>query len=279
MLFTKYMRLMISSKEDMASNNILEKLLRYGWDVIGEWRGNPLYSRGDDRIATVNEHHIYANDIDIELCEILGTIDHMVFISKHSSKANIHSLTVHPLGNFGVAKFGGKDGELTPPAPHRMTNAFRGLYTKISSQGLLREYDVSFEATHHGPFLRTPAYYIEIGSDKECWTDDRAGEVIASCLMNMMESKARYPTALCIGGGHYAPKFSDIARHDDISIGHIVPSWALKDLQENNFRVALEQSSADMLILTEDIPTRLRDDIRSWISRSKQKLITVTEFE
>ena len=273
------MRLIVSSNEDIASRNILEKLLDFGWDEFGEWRGNPLYRRGDDRIATVNRHHIYADGIDKELTEILGEIDHIVFISKHSSKAEIHSLTVHPIGNFGEAKFGGKDHELVPTVPHQMTTALLDLYEKAVHKDILDEYEVSFEATHHGPYLQTPAYYVEIGSVKGCWEDDTAGEVIASTLMERKVSVKTYPKALCIGGGHYAPKFTDIARRNDVYIGHIIPSWALKDLDKKLFEIALEQSQADMVIMMDDIPKSLDLDIRDWCTDGDPEIFKVSDFE
>lgn len=280
MLFTAIMRLIVSSKADTASENILKRLLGYGWDITGEWKGNPLYSRGEDRIATVNEHHIYADDIDVELSDILGPIDHMVFISKHSSKANIHSLTVHPIGNFGTAKFGGMNGQLVPPAPHEMTGALRRLQKKTDLAGLLGEYEVSFEATHHGPFLRTPTYYIEIGSDEACWSDERAGKVIASTLMaDRPKDIDHEPVAVCVGGGHYAPKFTDIARRKSISIGHIVPSWAFEDLDEENFDCALRQSEAELLIITDDVPKWLCEKLRGWCSVREIEMVTVTELD
>ena len=33
------------------------------------------------------------------------------------------------------------------------------------------EYDITLEATHHGPLLDSPTLYLEIGSDEERWSD------------------------------------------------------------------------------------------------------------
>ncbi len=268
------MRLMVSSTEDPAGQNIFNSLMEYRWEPTGKWRGNPIYERENDRIVTVNRHHIYEDGIDKKLSEILGPIDHMVFISKHASKAGIHSLTVHPIGNFGSAKFGGRDRSLVPPAPHEMTTALRELYDEAIRCGLTHEYEVSFEATHHGPYLETPTYYIEIGSDDRCWNDKNAGEAIAKTLMrsktNVNDSD---PVLLCVGGGHYAPEFTDVALDRNVSIGHMVPGWALKDLDHDMFSQGLKQSKAEMVMVSRDLPEDLTDNIGRWCDQKGVKMV------
>ncbi len=243
------MRLIASSKEDKASENILSHLLEYDWDEIEEWRGNPVYKRGGDYIASLNQHHIYVDNIDKELEELLSVeFDQVVYISKHSSEAGIHSLTVHPVGNYGEAKYGGLGGRLVSTSPRRMTRALRILNQKAEESGLEEEYEVSFEATHHGPYLETPTYYIEIGSDEGCWMDERAGEVLAETVMDVKKSEGwkskgeEEDAAICVGGGHYAPRYTDLALTRKISIGHMVPGWAMKYLTLESFEEAVEKT-------------------------------------
>nr|AGF93357.1 uncharacterized conserved protein UCP016210 [uncultured organism] len=237
------MRLIVSSKDDDASQNILDHLLKLDWKKIDEWKGNPVYKKRDDLIATVNRHHIYVDDVDKELEDLLDVdIDHVVFISKHSSEAGIHSLTVHPIGNVGEAKFGGKENKVVPAAPSEMTAALRTLWEETREHGLEGEYDVSFEATHHGPYLEAPTYYIEIGSDKESWNDERAGQVIADTVMKVEENYRDDDVVVCIGGGHYAPRYTDLARNNAVSIGHMVPGWGMKYLTKDSFDEIVEKT-------------------------------------
>lgn len=238
------MRLIVSSKEDEASQNILDQLLNLDWKKIDEWKENPVYKRGNDYIVTVNRHHIYVDDIDKEMEDLLDIdIDHVVFISKHSSEAGIHSLTVHPIGNVGEAKFGGIDDKLVPAAPAEMTAALRTLWYETKEQGLESEYDVSFEATHHGPYLETPTYYIEIGSDKESWRDERAGKIIADTVMKVRKIyRENDDVVICIGGGHYAPRYTDLARKNAVSVGHMVPGWGMKYLTRESFKELVEKT-------------------------------------
>ena len=238
------MRLIVSSKEDEASQNILGHLLKLDWKEIDEWKGNPVYKRGNDYIATVNRHHIYVDDIDKEIKDLLDIdIEHIVFISKHSSEAGIHSLTVHPIGNVGEAKFGGIENILVPSAPFQMTAALRTLWKETRQHGLESEYNVSFEATHHGPYLETPTYYIEIGSDKESWNDERAGQIIANTVLNVDKNyRKEDDVIICIGGGHYTPRYTDLAKTHAVSIGHMVPGWGMKYLTKESFKEVVEKT-------------------------------------
>ena len=78
----------------------------------------------------------------------LGTkLELMIVASRHRSESGKKSLTVHPIGNYGEADFGGRPATVTPSAPIFMTPALRGL--KENAQGL--GYPVSFEVTLDAP--------------------------------------------------------------------------------------------------------------------------------
>lgn len=284
-LFNIDMRMIVSSKEDPASENILQNVLDQDdkdWKKVGEWKNNPVYRHDDDYIASLNEHHIYVDDIDKELEELLDIdIELIIYISKHASKAGVHSLTVHPIGNFGEAKFGGKEDKLAPPAPHQMTAALRTLDKKAKEHGLKDEYEVSLEATHHGPYLETPVFYIEIGSDEDCWNDERAGEVIAETVMEYDDNiKSKAPTLVCIGGGHYAPRFTSLAKNKAVSIGHMVPGWAMRDLTQDKLKDAIELSHARYLYFDRsDTSGNERDRMKKWVEDTDVEVVRSHDLE
>lgn len=238
------MRLIVSSTEDEASKNILSKLLDLDWKKYDRWEDNPVYEREDDFIVTIDQRHIYFDKIDKKLENYLNVeFDEVVYISKHSSEAGVDSLTVHPIGNLGEAKYGGKDGKLVPAAPHSMTQAFHTLKKRAKKEGVQNEYKVSFEATHHGPYLETPTYYIEIGSDLESWKDERAGKVIADTVKEVINiNEIEGPVAICIGGGHYTPRFTDLAKNHKVALGHIVPGWGMRYLDKNSFAEVVDKT-------------------------------------
>lgn len=232
------MRLIIISKNDTASLNISENLLRLAdWNEKGEFLGNPVYERENFMIATINDEHLYHDNVDLEFYETMGVKPEIViFASRHRSESGLRSLTVHTPGNFSKAELGGKSEELVPSCPLHFTNALRNL--KVSGQEL--DHKVSFEATHHGPYLETPAFYIEIGSDESCWVEEVAGRAIAKAILSIKPEED--PIAVGVGGGHYAPRITDVALQSKLSFGHIIPSYALDDIKEEMLEKAMDKT-------------------------------------
>ena len=118
---------------------------------------------------------------------------------------------------------------LVRAAPHLMTSLLRGL--KANAAEL--PFQVSFETTHHGPYLKKPTLFIEIGSDKNNWENQRAAQVIAKTLWNV--DVQEYPVAIGIGGGHYAPRFTEVALTKKISFGHLFPNYAMEGMTADKF--------------------------------------------
>ena len=112
-----------------------------------------------------------------------------------------------------------------------MTSLLRGL--KANAADI--PFQVSFETTHHGPFLKKPTLFIEIGSDKTNWENQRAAQVIAKTLLGVEVNE--YPIAIGIGGGHYAPRFTEVALSKKISFGHLFPNYAMEGMTEERFTV------------------------------------------
>jgi len=103
-----------------------------------------------------------------------------------------------------------------------MTAALRGL--RRESAGLA--YEVTFEATHHGPFLTAPTFYIEQGSTEAEWGDRNASEAIARTLLALQPLDA--PIGIGLGGGHYVPRHTDLALGRRIAFGHLLAAYALE---------------------------------------------------
>jgi D-aminoacyl-tRNA deacylase len=217
------MKVIIVTKTDIASMNINEHLLELReWEEKGSFQDNPLQFSGDYCIATIEDEHIFHDNVDLELAGVLNEDPEcIIYASRHRSESGKKSLTVHPIGNFGEAEFGGKPKTLVPSSPHLMTQAVRILRDKAREL----DYSVSFEATHHGPFLETPTFFIEIGSQESSWRDEEAGRVIAETIIETHVTY--YPAAIGVGGGHYVPRITDVALDRKVSFGHIVPAYAL----------------------------------------------------
>jgi D-aminoacyl-tRNA deacylase len=221
------MKLVVRSTADAASVNIVESLLRMGkWEEAGSFEGAPVLRMGGSSVVTIPVHHLYYDDIDDKVEKALGERPSLViFASRHKSASNLRTLTVHPIGNYGKAEMGGRDRTLVPAAPGELTMAFKELVKRAG--GL--NYQISLEATHHGPYLRTPTFYIEIGSDEMAWKEPEPAQVIAEAIFEVLIGKVpEAPIAVGVGGGHYVPRITDVAREKNVAFGHMLPSYALE---------------------------------------------------
>jgi D-aminoacyl-tRNA deacylase len=214
------MRLLLSSLEDIASINIRDRLLEAAtWEGVGCYEGNPAYVRGDDVLVTIDGTHLFADDVDIRVSEEMGlSIGRVLFLSRHKAASGIPTLTVHPIGNYAQADYGGRTAELVPSDPTLMT----ALLLQLSEKAKGLPFQVSFETTHHGPWLSVPTTYIEIGSSEATWGHVGAAQAIASAILEA--EPLNDPIAIGVGGGHYAPRFSEVSLSKRICFGHMLPN-------------------------------------------------------
>lgn len=221
------MKVIMTTKVDRASMNIMEKLIEnFGFkETEMVFDDNPVYKRADALILTTNDEMIYYDHLDRAIEDQLGVKPEIIaFASRHSSKQKLPALTTHVTGNWGKAMYGGRDESLAIAMPSAMKLALLKMY-ELNDLG----WTVCYEATHHGPSeLNVPSFFIEIGSSEEEWTNDRAGEIIAETIVHVLENYkgSDFKVALGIGGGHYAPKQTKRALNTDLAFGHIAPKYA-----------------------------------------------------
>jgi D-aminoacyl-tRNA deacylase len=225
-------KLIVTSSEDNASMNIRARLLeKPGWMESGEFDGNPALVKDDFLMVQVNKIHLDEDYVDDRVKQKLGMeVEVVIFASRHRAESRIPTLTVHPIGNYSSADFGGKPGTLCKSSPQLMTSALRSLASNAKGMG----FNVSFETTHHGPSVSCPAFYIEIGSYEELWGREDAAEAIAKAIMSVKDE--RYPVVICAGGGHYAPRYTEVALSKKVAIGHMAANYALESLDEDLIR-------------------------------------------
>ncbi|MGA1847732.1 MAG: D-aminoacyl-tRNA deacylase [Thermoplasmatota archaeon] len=234
------MKVLLVSTEDRASLNIRDRLTEEAeWEDIGMYQGRPVLQHGDLILMEKVGTHLYFERVDREINEALSDIieaeemmDVLIFLSRHRSEMDIHSLTVHPPGNFLQADYGGMPGRLPPSSPPIMSAALRTLYREKKKIGLSDQ--TTYEVTHHGPFLETPSFFIEIGSDGSRWDIPELGRAIARTLLSdeLMDPDRALPVAIGIGGGHYAPRFTDRAMRKKFDFGHMIPDYILQNAND-----------------------------------------------
>ncbi len=179
---------------------------------------NPSLSR---YAFSEKEHIIFHDHLDKEVKE-----DFIIFASKHQSTQHNKTLTVHSIGNFGKAEFGGISEKLCN------ASAFvnKILFEELQKQAQGSKYQCTLEATHHGPYIEKPSCFIELGSTKEEWNDSQGGKIVASTINTFIESfkdkntKELIP-AVGVGAGHYCPSFTKLQLSSPYAISHILPQY------------------------------------------------------
>lgn len=248
--------LLLSSDADAASITLKDGVLSHGafeWTPCGEnkWRAQGIQN---SRVYLWHrlERLSALNGIDEEWSAEDGPLTDMIFLSRHKASSGKPSLTVHPIGNLrsDLEPMGGVAGKLSPPSP-RMASLLRALATTCSSEphASLSDFDLTFEATHHGPLVSTPAVFAEIGSGEAEWGRTDAGQCWADTLWCALSKPAmvHQNVLICVGGTHYMPQVNDMAaKHLDLAVGHMLPSYAFKDISEE----VLESMLREALVTT-----------------------------
>jgi D-aminoacyl-tRNA deacylase len=174
--------------------------------------------------------------------------DGFIFLSKHAAESGVLALTCHSTGNFSDAKFGGNDKQVAIPKPDFQKTY---LQTLKKNQSRFSDFQITIEATHHGPTALTkPSIFVEIGTTEKQWTDESLCDSIAELVHNVMSEPIKeHPVAICFGGTHYPSKFTDELLDGKYALGTVIPKHALGDLDEKLFSHILTQNSMAKIAL------------------------------
>ena len=167
--------------------------------------------------------------------------DGFVFLSKHAAESGQLALTCHSTGNFSDAKFGGNDRQVAIPHPN-LQKAY--LQTLKKNQSQFSEFQITIEATHHGPTaLKKPSIFIEIGTTEKQWTDESLCRSVATLIHQVMSNSLKEnPIAICFGGTRYPSKFTDELLEGKYALGTVIPKHALENLDEQLFSHIISQN-------------------------------------
>ncbi|MGC8817045.1 MAG: D-aminoacyl-tRNA deacylase [Candidatus Hadarchaeum sp.] len=227
------MKLILASEKDPAAMNIVSRLLE-------------LY----DHERTTDERHFQmGEDLSMEVIKEESTeitalsqqADEVIVASRHASDSGRPSLTVHAPGFL-------ERGELALASPRTIKLALAALKAEVESLGL--QFEVSLEATHHGPAgLGVPVTFVEIGSGPEQWADRRAGEAVAHAIMKAATSDVKCLNAAGLGGPHYAPRHTEVTLNTEVGVGHILPKYVNFDAGLVELAVRRTSGGVNLLLL------------------------------
>jgi D-aminoacyl-tRNA deacylase len=238
------MIVIVASNKDAASLNIRRQVLNnYTFmEKNDKFQSNAAYESNIEgkkvELITLNSESIYAQN----LAESFTDLELVIFISRHSSISGTPTLSVHTPGNLAEAELGGITKMVSISPANSMRIALRTMSELTGEMGL--KYDVSYEATHHGPSLNLPTMFVELGSSPQQWSDLKAADVVARSALEAIRQFDHSParTVIGIGGPHYSAKFTRMALETDVAFGHIVPKYAIPKIDSSILRQCAEKT-------------------------------------
>ena len=283
----------ISSTQDEASTNIKKGLLDLDeWSHITTFFGKKVFQHSkfsDIFLVTITDKTILHEGLEQQLQDMLQIHpSQIIFISRHRSKSGNPTLSTHPIGNYGKAEFGGKTRTLTPSMPRLMTSLLRTMKKKAIENNLVHE--VTYEVTHHGPLLKTPTLFAEVGSDLEEWKKEKPALVVADSILEVLNDEkyerdypADIPVLIGIGGGHYAPRFTTVALERNVAFGHMIPSYHVKpgNIDKEMLKKAIDATPNiyGIYLDRKALPSAFKKEIESWLEDAGIPLVSSADFK
>ncbi|CAA3000981.1 D-aminoacyl-tRNA deacylase-like isoform X1 [Olea europaea subsp. europaea] len=237
--------LIVATTVDPASIGPTSALLSMpGWHPGPLLQGIPSFVNDEVRLLKHDNSIVREDHLDRRWEEVTGeAVDEVIFLSRHTAVSNRPSLTIHPIGvphlqEGNVPPTGGKPGWAAPPNP-RIGPWLRLLKGIAEAHNLTPEFEVTLEATHHGPETNSPTMFVEIGSTEEYWKRQDAAQAIAllvweglglgggAAVGDWKRNDGQNKVLLGIGGGHYVPRHMDIIVKDGVWVGHLISGYSL----------------------------------------------------
>jgi len=243
--------LIVASKIDPAGMNILNCFMQYQTKDV----------------MIVNDSILYERNLNLDE---INKYNFIIFASKHQSEKSEKTLSIHTPGNFRNASAGGQLGKVSLTSAIFLKQIFERL--NVNAQKIGINYNVTLEATHHGPLIKKPCLFIEIGSTISEWKDKKAGFLIARTIYESILNFKDNPyneIAVGIGGPHYCPNFNKIQNSSNVAISHIIPGYALPITQEMILEVIQKT--------LEEVDFALLDWKGLGPSQSRQEIINILE--
>ena len=99
--------------------------------------------------------------------------------------------------------------------------------------------------------MNVPSLFEEVGSTEEEWKKQKPADVIAKSILELLDSyhyEKDLPDDISVligvGGGHYAPRFTDIVLEKKAAFGHMIPTYHIKagNIDGEMFDKALQET-------------------------------------
>ena len=185
--------------------------------------------------------------INADFLDGLLKTDLIIFLSKHSSSKEVASFTTHAEGNWSErVDFGGKPNELSVASPVSMLRILKKIY-EINRTGI----PVTYEATHHGPLLKTPSLFVELGGNSEIKERKEFYDLLARATSEAFfgDAPAYDKVAIGIGGTHYPERFTKLALDERYAFSHIMSKYNVEHIDMLEQALKRSDSNIDIAVV------------------------------
>jgi len=268
------MLILIISKKDQFSNNILSYLLSNNI-LINEHSEKEYifydfcFNQNNELCkAVVVNDFLYLTNLDVDYFEAkFNTECEFLIISSHKSeKQKIDIISIHLCGNFNKNELGGEERSFSIA----YLNAFEFVYNQLINAKLPDNLIFNVEATHHGPSLKRQVLYYEIGPDDKAYNNKEYLAFYLKILFEFIKTNYHYKKTpiILIGSPHYLDKqllksietkLKEKYNLQNITFSHILPKYSINDLltlTDNDleliFMKLLTASQTDLVVLNKD---------------------------
>ncbi|KAL8056801.1 hypothetical protein ABFX02_04G142400 [Erythranthe guttata] len=244
-IFREMVTLIVATSVDPASIGPAAALLSMpGWHPGPPLQEMSSFVNKEVRLLKHDKRIVLEDHLDKRWEEATGElVNEVIFLSRHVAVSNRPALTIHPIGiphlrEGDVPPAGGKPGWAAPPNP-RIGPWLRLLKNIAQSHNLTPEFEITLEATHHGPITQSPTMFVEIGSTEEYWKRQDAAQAIAllvweglglgggTAIGDWSRNNGKNKVLLGLGGGHYVPRHMDVVLKDGVWVGHLISGYSL----------------------------------------------------
>lgn len=195
-----------------------------GFDDAEAFNSLKRFKSGNVDMLELTGLHIDAYYLDLYKADLI------IFLSKHSSSKGMPSFTTHAEGNWSdKAELGGMPHQLSYSSPLSMLQLLTSM-KGLNSTAL----DVTYEATHHGPLLKTPSLFVELGGNEEVMKNKDYLSIVVESVVKFIngESESDFSKIVVgIGSNHYPGKFTSIALGRRYAFAHIMSKYYVSEYE------------------------------------------------
>jgi D-aminoacyl-tRNA deacylase len=234
---------LIASNQDLAGMTITNYLLNSA-EFASEGKRDAGESYRSQRHNNVQLYISSGSLLNLEnLDDLYPHAGVFIFVSKHRSNSRIPTLTCHCTGNFAADNpYGGRPREIAISYPSLQKEYLKAI---TAARQKVPQYDITIEATHHGPTsLNKPVLFVEVGSSEKQWTDNNAAAVICDILLEMLDNDIDCcdKVGIALGGTHYPIKFNKLLLESKFGLAAVASKHNLKAVDEEILNQMVEKS-------------------------------------